>query len=212
MAQSPLPFTRSFTSLLKQGTRKHRMAMTVPKRNQISPGTQVNIVLKVDQPSGKLTTGSVQDLLTRGDHPRGVKVRLTNGHIGRVQSLSTQSPGEGMPSSTIASQISIQGQVPTVQSGHFGNRRGIQDDYRLDPTPDEAPEASLLDYVKPAKQKKGKKGRKAPPPDELVDSDMTAQQQLAIDFPKLDSALIAALLLDHGGDVAAARVTLSSLS
>lgn len=34
------------------------------------------------------------DVLTRGDHPRGVKVRLRDGRVGRVQSLVSEAEGE----------------------------------------------------------------------------------------------------------------------
>lgn len=51
------------------------------------PGVAVRIVLKEDQPTGNETRGVVQDVLTRGNHPRGIKVRLQDGQVGRVQSL-----------------------------------------------------------------------------------------------------------------------------
>ena len=55
-------------------------------RANIKIGGEVDIVLKKDQPTGKLTHGKVKDILT-GDsfHPRGCKVRLTDGQVGRVQ-------------------------------------------------------------------------------------------------------------------------------
>jgi uncharacterized repeat protein (TIGR03833 family) len=57
-------------------------------RNDVKPGTHVMIVLKADQPTGKLTEGIVQDILTNSPmHPRGIKVRLTDGQIGRVQQI-----------------------------------------------------------------------------------------------------------------------------
>jgi len=60
-----------------------------PQRRQIRPGIRVKIVLKHDQRSGKLTEGIVKDILTRSPtHPHGVKVRLTDGKIGRVKSLA----------------------------------------------------------------------------------------------------------------------------
>lgn len=62
--------------------------MSTPSRSELSPGTQVNIVLKEDQRSGKLTQGTVQTLLTKSpNHPHGIKVRLESGEVGRVQSL-----------------------------------------------------------------------------------------------------------------------------
>jgi uncharacterized repeat protein (TIGR03833 family) len=55
-------------------------------RRNIRPGMKVAIVLKDDQPTGELTTGVVRDLLTSSDeHPRGIKVRLQSGQVGRVQ-------------------------------------------------------------------------------------------------------------------------------
>ena len=59
-----------------------------PPRNQIKPGTHVRIILKQDQKSGKLTEGTVKELLTSSPtHPHGIKVRLTDGKVGRVQSI-----------------------------------------------------------------------------------------------------------------------------
>jgi len=61
-------------------------------RSNIQPGVEVMIVLKEDQPTGKLTHGIVQDILTSKQyHPRGIKVRLTTGQVGRVQAINQQS-------------------------------------------------------------------------------------------------------------------------
>ena len=50
--------------------------------------SRVKIVLKKDQRTGILTEGIVQDILSPGaHHPRGIKVRLTDGQIGRVQEI-----------------------------------------------------------------------------------------------------------------------------
>ena len=60
-------------------------------RSQIRPGVTVDIVLKKDQQTGKLTRGIVKDILTNSaTHPRGIKVRLQDGQIGRVQSIVTK--------------------------------------------------------------------------------------------------------------------------
>ena len=62
--------------------------MNTPKRNQIKAGLNVAIVLKKDQRSGKLTEGSVKDILTNSaSHPHGIKVRLMDGQVGRVQEI-----------------------------------------------------------------------------------------------------------------------------
>ncbi|MHA7102516.1 putative repeat protein (TIGR03833 family) [Roseivirga pacifica] len=58
------------------------------KRANIKPGIRVNIVLKQDQRSGKLTEGIVKDLLTKSpNHPHGIKVRLADGQVGRVKEI-----------------------------------------------------------------------------------------------------------------------------
>lgn len=57
-------------------------------RSQIKPGLEVDIVLKKDQRSGTLTRGIVKDILTNSPtHPHGIKVRLTNGQVGRVKHI-----------------------------------------------------------------------------------------------------------------------------
>ena len=60
------------------------------KRSDIRPGQRVAIVMKADQASGALTEGVVRDLLTSSaTHPRGIKVRLESGEVGRVKRVST---------------------------------------------------------------------------------------------------------------------------
>lgn len=62
--------------------------MNGQNRADIKPGIKVNIVLKKDQPTGKLTQGYVKDILTNSmKHPHGIKVRLTDGSVGRVQEI-----------------------------------------------------------------------------------------------------------------------------
>lgn len=57
-------------------------------RKNIKPGTRVMIVQKQHQRTGQLTEGVVKDILTNSsNHPRGIKVRLDSGLIGRVQSI-----------------------------------------------------------------------------------------------------------------------------
>jgi uncharacterized repeat protein (TIGR03833 family) len=48
----------------------------------------VAVVLKKDQTSGRLTEGVVKDVLTNSaSHPRGIKVRLESGLVGRVKKI-----------------------------------------------------------------------------------------------------------------------------
>jgi len=57
-------------------------------RSNIKPGLEVLIVLKKDQPTGRLTKGIVKDILTSSPtHPHGIKVRLQSGEVGRVKEI-----------------------------------------------------------------------------------------------------------------------------
>lgn len=58
------------------------------KRDDVTVGAHVLIVLKKDQRSGKLTEGFVKRLLTNSAfHPHGIKVELTDGQVGRVKEI-----------------------------------------------------------------------------------------------------------------------------
>jgi uncharacterized repeat protein (TIGR03833 family) len=57
-------------------------------RSDVKIGAEVDIVLKADQRSGRLTRGIVAELLTSSAfHPHGIKVRLKSGQVGRVQDI-----------------------------------------------------------------------------------------------------------------------------
>jgi len=62
--------------------------MNGQQRSQVKPGLTVDIVLKQDQRTGKLTRGVVKDILTNSPtHPHGIKVRLQDGQVGRVKTI-----------------------------------------------------------------------------------------------------------------------------
>jgi uncharacterized repeat protein (TIGR03833 family) len=57
-------------------------------RSNIQIGSEVEIVLKQDQRSGKLTLGIVKRLLTKSPtHTHGIKVELESGLVGRVKQI-----------------------------------------------------------------------------------------------------------------------------
>lgn len=57
-------------------------------RKNVKAGQKVDIVLKQDQRTGKLTQGIVKDILTNSaNHPHGIKVRLESGLVGRIVSI-----------------------------------------------------------------------------------------------------------------------------
>ncbi|PFG03827.1 YwbE family protein [Bacillus sp. es.034] len=62
--------------------------MNGQQRSNIKPGLEVDIVLKKDQRTDKLTRGMVKDILTNSpNHPHGIKVRLADGQVGRVKNI-----------------------------------------------------------------------------------------------------------------------------
>ena len=60
-------------------------------RKNIHVGSEVEIVQKQDQRTGRLTNGIVKRILTNSpNHPHGIKVQLNSGKVGRVKSLKPQ--------------------------------------------------------------------------------------------------------------------------
>lgn len=61
-------------------------------RSAIRVGALVDIVLKKDQPTGRLTRGRVKRILTKSaTHPHGIKVMLQEGDmVGRVAHILTE--------------------------------------------------------------------------------------------------------------------------
>ena len=124
----------------------------VPNTSQVVPGASVSIVLKADQPTGREVQGLVQNVLTSGNHPRGIKVRLSDGRIGRVQRMHT---GEIPPQDTSAAPTSTSRNTRPPRERDNRRSKFQSRDIRLDED-GEAPaeEIDLFAYVKPAKQKK----------------------------------------------------------
>jgi uncharacterized repeat protein (TIGR03833 family) len=66
--------------------------MSVTKRSDIKIGARVQVVEKHNQRSGLLTEGVVARILTPGaNHPRGIKVMLEDGRVGRVERIIGES-------------------------------------------------------------------------------------------------------------------------
>ena len=58
------------------------------ERKDVRPGLTVDIVMKQDQRTGRLTRGVVKDVLTKSPHhPHGIKVRLETGEVGGVKAV-----------------------------------------------------------------------------------------------------------------------------
>ena len=60
-------------------------------RKNIQVGSEVEIVQKQDQRTGRLTNGIVKRILTNSpNHPHGIKVQLNSGIVGRVKNIKPQ--------------------------------------------------------------------------------------------------------------------------
>ncbi|KAI1849985.1 hypothetical protein JX265_003358 [Neoarthrinium moseri] len=147
----------------------------VPNIRQVIPGAAVSIVLKADQPTGREVQGIVKDVLTRGDHHRGIKVRLADGRIGRVQRMDSGAAGsrEGTsgasaPGAGDSTQPppAFDALPPPRHSGRRPRYRDIRSDEPL-----EAPQEQIdLSAYIVAPKRKGK-GRKSRPLDDDVPDD-----------------------------------------
>lgn len=66
--------------------------MNGQKREKVKIGSEVEVMIKADQKTGTLTRGIVAEILTNSSfHPRGIKVRLEGGQVGRVQNIISPS-------------------------------------------------------------------------------------------------------------------------
>ncbi|KAK3367822.1 hypothetical protein B0H63DRAFT_86548 [Podospora didyma] len=145
-----------------------KLAMSrVPTIREVIPGAEVNIVLKADQRTGRTVSGAVQQVLTKGNHPRGIKVRLEDGRVGRVQ---TMVGGAGTSATTIsraaaasAPPTSGGANLPRAFPSHYvsplvhsvtrpGPSQALQ--RPVDGRSDEpAPQFTLDAFIKPARQR-----------------------------------------------------------
>ncbi len=81
-------------------------------RSSIRPGLRVAVVLKEDQPTGKRTVGEVAQILTSdSSHHRGIKVRLKDGQVGRVQEILGSAPASGPKSLIVLTITSSSGSL-----------------------------------------------------------------------------------------------------
>ncbi|TLS29732.1 hypothetical protein PpBr36_00628 [Pyricularia pennisetigena] len=132
-----------------------RGASRVPNITQVVPGAAVNIVLKEDQPTGRTVSGAVRDVLTKGNHPRGIKVRLSDGRVGRVQSLASASAAtSSSSSSSSAADMSLVTGGPPRHQGMARDVRLDEHEYGAPPPPERGLDAFV---IKPAKVRGGKK-------------------------------------------------------
>lgn len=141
----------------------------VPSTREVIPGAHVNIVLKQDQPTGRTVSGAVRDILTRGNHPRGIKVRLADGRVGRVQSIASGPAPQ-------TQEESLQGEYEDTGTRLGGRQRYFSgpSDVRNDAVP--TAQVGLDAYIKPAKQRgKGRRNGAAAATDSSAEQSTVAE-------------------------------------
>lgn len=132
--------------------------LSVPTTRQVVPGVPVSIILKIDQPTGREVQGFVREVFTSGDHPRGIKVRLRDGRVGRVQRIVDHE----------MARLASEGLSNLGQNGEPGGARrsagrrinSRHTDARLD-QPEEPPASNSLDAYITAPRPQRKKHQKA---------------------------------------------------
>ncbi|KAM0325906.1 hypothetical protein ACHAQA_007209 [Verticillium albo-atrum] len=137
--------------------RRSLLMTRVPTTAAVIRGANVNIILKADQPTGRTVSGSVQDVLTRGNHPRGIKVRLSDGRVGRVQSMAGAGQAS-QPTQPLATQttapLDTASWAPEATARGPPRQRGR---HERQEEPEIASQPIGLDaYIRPAKTKRGK--------------------------------------------------------
>ena len=129
---------------------------TVPTISQVVVGAPVSIVLKIDQPTGRQVQGFVADLLTRGNHPRGIKVRLRDGRVGRVQKMCEEATARAGSEGMSGLRRNGEGSGGVATSGNAFVAAPRYSDFRVDAPDEPASQGlSLEDYVV-TKKVKGK--------------------------------------------------------
>ncbi|EGX90868.1 hypothetical protein CCM_07288 [Cordyceps militaris CM01] len=125
---------------------------TVPTTRDVVPGAGVFIILKDDQPTGQETRGVVGEVLTSGNHPRGIKVRLRGGQVGRVQRLDkapldNADNREERPTGDDARSSNAQMSAGPARGGGSARFSHRYTDVRYDDYLEGPPERSLADFL-----------------------------------------------------------------
>ncbi|PKS09322.1 hypothetical protein jhhlp_003936 [Lomentospora prolificans] len=188
-------------------------ARRVPTTAEVIAGARVNIVLKQDQSTGRTVAGTVRDVLTRGNHPRGIKVRLADGRVGRVQTMARGSgsnenanelPGNIAQNAGSISAGDAQGILgdalgPADGAGSRPRQRGRRHDDGDQPPPQQ--ETTLAAYMRPAKQNRRRR----------QESTQATEQELEeIERPATDGAVTCPVCGTFEGDEAAVTHHISS--
>ena len=183
--------------------------MSIPSHNQISRGVEVSVILKEDQPTGRQVQGIVEDVLTQHDHPRGVKVLLMDGRIGRVQEVlnsgytsATQPHNTAVPDpqnwqahTSYPSEHNWQAHT-SFPSGYVPARTAQQQTPYTDSRPTTIGAFDDSPNVPPEERSEQMEYLQSYENSKPETEDDTNQATLQREFPNIDSSLIAAIYGD----------------
>ena len=205
--------------------------MPITTHDLLKPGLSVSIILKADQRTGRQVQGTVAQLLTRRDHPRGIKVKLTDGRVGRVEQILPKSQTETMSSNNPWSDSASQGN-PYAHSNQQQPPQG-QTQTAYSNTQHNPPQNQNGSYNPPAgsapapgvrrsdtEQLLAQEGDRAEQLEHMQHYEATAPQseddknqaELQRLFPNIDSSLIAAIYNERKPNFGEARELLEELN
>lgn len=199
--------------------------MPVTQFSKLRPGLAVSIVLKADQRTGKQVQGTVSQLLTRHNHPRGIKVKLTDGRVGRVQQIlpSPQTKSShNMSSENPWANTESQGNPHTSQQNAQGAASSYYQGQQQQPQSFNAPAPTQGVRRSETEQLLDQQSDRAQQVEHMQQYEANARQteddriqaQLQKEFPNIDSSLIAAIYGERKGqgDLGEVRELLQELN
>ncbi|KIX01314.1 uncharacterized protein Z518_09039 [Rhinocladiella mackenziei CBS 650.93] len=207
--------------------------MPTTQYSQVKPGLFVSIILKADQKSGRQVRGTVSQILTRHNHPRGIKVELTDERVGRVQQILPSSPSHSF------SKLSMEPNNP------WANTQGSRNPYTAQSSQTNQGAAQTYYQSQPQSQSQYQQYQQQSAPSQDIrrsdteqilaqqndraeqveymqqfqanapqSEDDRNQAQLQKEFPNIDSSLIAAIYNERKsqGNLAEVRELLQELN
>ncbi|ORY45130.1 P-loop containing nucleoside triphosphate hydrolase protein [Rhizoclosmatium globosum] len=86
----------SSAPVVKKDVGGSRSSGPVPKYHELKNGVGVAVTLKQDQGTGRTVNGFVQEVLTNGNHPRGIKVRMKDANDRQTALQDSKSSGKSV--------------------------------------------------------------------------------------------------------------------
>ena len=121
---------------------------STPTRDQIEVGTRVLIETKKDQGTGRLTEGTVDEILTSSNsHPHGIKIRLVDGDVGRVREILGGTRDKQLRK--LKSHKSAEGfAIPKVEDRHNEFKEFYQYDQSIENLPNYSKKSAVIEKIK----------------------------------------------------------------